>query len=99
MKQRLCALVLMGLASIAAAADVANGQRLYSVHCVGCHGATGEGVMPNAPKFSRGDGLMRADPDLLQQIKTGRGAMPGYFGILRDAEMFDLIAYLRTLPR
>jgi len=97
--KRLCALLLVCLAGPASAADVANGQRLYAVHCVGCHGATGEGVMPNAPKFNRGDGLMRADPDLLQQIKTGRGAMPAYFGILRDPDIYDLIAYLRTLPR
>ena len=95
----LFAVWLLCIASLAQAADVANGQRLYGVHCIGCHGATGEGVMPNAPKFNRGDGLMRADTDLLQQIKTGRGAMPAYFGILRDAEIFDLIAYLRTLPR
>ncbi len=81
------------------AADAANGQRLYAMHCVGCHGATGEGVMSNAPKFNRGDGLMRADPDLLSGIKTGRGAMPGYFGILRDREILDVISYLRTLQR
>jgi len=97
--KRLWCVSLLFFIGVAEAADVANGQRLYGAHCIGCHGATGEGVMPNAPKFNRGDGLMRADPDLLQQIKTGRGAMPAYFGILRDTEIFDLIAYLRTLPR
>jgi len=97
--RHLLAVLLVLEAATTLAADVASGQRLYSAHCVGCHGATGEGVMPNAPKFNRGDGLMRSDPDLLQQIKSGRGAMPAYFGILRDAQILDLIAYLRTLPR
>ena len=30
-------------------------------------------------------------------IRTGKGAMPGFFGVLREREILDVVAYLRTL--
>jgi cytochrome c6 len=30
-------------------------------------------------------------------IRSGKGAMPGYFGVLREREILDVVAYLRTL--
>jgi cytochrome c6 len=82
---------------IALAADVRNGERLYGAHCVSCHGPNGVPQMPAAPDFRRGNALLRADPDLLRAIRRGRGAMPGYAGILTEREILDVIAYLRTL--
>ncbi|MGB5081964.1 MAG: cytochrome c [Burkholderiales bacterium] len=79
------------------AADMLNGGRLYAVHCASCHGPTGVSVMPNAPNFARGDGLLRPDNALLSAIRSGKAAMPAYVGILSDREILDVIAYLRTL--
>jgi cytochrome c6 len=81
----------------APAADMLNGGRLYAVHCASCHGATGISVMPNAPNFARGDGLLRPDTALLSAIRSGKAAMPAYVGILSDREILDVVAYLRTL--
>ena len=39
---------------------------------------------------------MRSDGALFTSIKVGRGAMPGFLGILRERDLFDVIAYLRT---
>jgi cytochrome c6 len=33
----------------------------------------------------------------MSAIRNGKGTMPGYFGVLRDREILDVIAYLRTL--
>jgi cytochrome c6 len=79
------------------AADVQKGGRIYGAQCAVCHGADGTPVMPGTPNFKRMDRLMRPDMQLLMSIRTGKGAMPGYFGVLRDAEILDVIAYLRTL--
>jgi len=88
------------LASLTAfAADPQQGGKLYGKHCQNCHGATGVGQMPGLPDFSRAQGLMRSDNDLLQFVRNGSGMMPAYRGLLSDREILDVLAYLRTLRR
>lgn len=90
--------VLLFLAALGAqAADVIRGADLYRTHCAHCHGAQGRPVMPTAPDFTRLDRLMQADLLLLQSIRNGKGAMPAYQGLLRDRDILDVIAHLRTL--
>jgi cytochrome c6 len=84
-------------AGSAAAADIQRGGTMYSTHCAVCHGANGTPVMPGAPNFRRMESLMRPDMQLLIAIRNGKGAMPAYFGVLREREIMDVIAYLRTL--
>lgn len=81
----------------ARASDIANGARIYNTHCIGCHGINGRAVMPGVPVFATGDRLLQPDFVLMQTIKTGKNIMPPFLGILRDQEIFDVIAYLRTL--
>jgi cytochrome c6 len=81
------------------AANVIEGQRIYNQHCIGCHGPGGHSALPNAPHFSRGERLMQPDMTLLATIKSGKMVMPSFNGILRDQEILDVIAYLRTLQR
>jgi cytochrome c6 len=83
----------------AAAADVHRGATLYATHCAMCHGSSGAPVMPNAPNLRRFDTLLRPDMQLLATIRRGKGAMPGYLGLLKDREILDVIAHLRTLSQ
>jgi cytochrome c6 len=55
--------------------------------------------MPGSPNFQRGEKLMQADFVLLASIRRGRNVMPAYAGILRDQEIMDVVAHLRTLQR
>jgi cytochrome c6 len=95
------AALLCGLALLAAgnaqAADVSRGRSTYTTHCAVCHGADGNPVMPGAPNFRRMESLMRPDMQLLVSIRQGKGTMPGFFGVLRDRDILDVVAYLRTL--
>ncbi len=91
------ALAAVGATQPATAADIAKGAQLYSTHCAACHGLKGVPVMPGSPNFTRSEGLLQADLSVLAAIRAGKNAMPGYLGILRDAEILDVIAYLRTL--
>ncbi len=91
--------LLAALPSTGHAADTAEGQRLYQMHCIACHGATGESLIPNTPNFSRGEGLMQADIGIMASIKAGKNAMPAFAGVLRDQQILDVIAYLRTFQR
>jgi len=79
------------------ALDMANGGRLYGKHCALCHGADGVNVMPDAPNFARSERLLRPDMFILAAIKEGKNAMPSFAGTLKDSDILDVIAYLRTL--
>jgi cytochrome c6 len=91
------AATLAFLAGSACAADVQRGAMLYASHCALCHGNNGTPVMPGTPNFRRMESLMRPDIQLMTAIRNGKGAMPGYFGVLREREILDVIAFMRTL--
>ena len=89
--------VLAPLAHAAHAADVMKGGQLYRMHCASCHGGSGISAMPNAPSFARGERMTQPDQMLLGSIRRGRGAMPGFFGVLTDRDTLDVIAYMRSM--
>ena len=89
-------LALAGAATPLRAADVNNGRQIYNQHCASCHGPAGLSTMPNAPHVARSGTLLQPDVMLLASIRAGRNAMPGYAGILKDQEILDVIAYMRT---
>lgn len=94
------AVLLAGLCPApAAAADPARGATLYSRHCGACHGSGGEPVWPGAPDFRRPGALLRSDAQMLTLLERGRGVMPGYLGVLKERELLDLTAHLRTFIR
>ena len=79
------------------AADVIRGGELYRQHCAACHGAKGRPQMVGTPDFSQPATLLKPDMALLQAIRAGQGAMPAYQGLLRDRDLLDIVAHLRTL--
>lgn len=79
------------------AADVGRGAELYRQNCAGCHGGDGRPVMPMAPDFSKPNTMLKPDLTLLAAIRRGKGAMPAYQGLLRDRDILDIVAHLRTL--
>ncbi len=97
LRATMAAAALSTIAPAVVAADMLNGQRLYGLHCAVCHGATGITALPGAPSFARGERLMQPDIVLLASIRSGRNAMPGFVGLLRDREILDVISFLRTM--
>ncbi len=94
----LCCVMLIG-APQAIAGDPVNGGKLYNQHCKKCHGASGKSNLPGVADFSRGEGLLKADGELLDKITNGKGMMPAFRAILKDDEVSDVITYLRKLRR
>lgn len=95
----LAAALCLAFAGAAGAADIVRGGQTYALHCASCHGPAGQGVFPGAPKFQRGERLLQSDLALLKSVRSGKNAMPPFMGVLRDREILDVIAYLRTLQR
>lgn len=90
-------LILVAASREVLAANLGRGQQIYQMHCAACHGFRGEGVAPEAPKFQLGERLNKPDVMLMQSVKTGNKTMPPFFGVLKDAEILDVLGYVRTL--
>lgn len=95
----LAAVCLFGFSimSSSRAANTFRGGELYAMHCERCHGADGRGAMPGVSDFRRGRGLLRPDTELFDVVSNGKGVMPGFQGVLRNREILDVLAYIRTL--
>ena len=92
--------VLLLAASFGATgADTIRGAELYRTHCVNCHGANGVSTWPGAPNIARREGMLQPDMVLLQRLRAGKGAKPGYQGLMSDQDILNVIAYSRTLMR
>lgn len=106
----LCA-VMLGTTLLAHAADVEQGKKLYGQFCATCHGQSGKGDGPAAaalnpkPRDHTSKEYMSqlSDDDLLNVIKNGGASigksplMPPWGASLKDDQIKDIIAYVRTL--
>ena len=93
-------------------AAAARGRVLFVGNCAGCHGDRADGNGPAAPffgdhpprNFRRGDYKFRTtrdaaplDEDLFRTIRRGAGpSMPGW-PQLADAQVWDLVEYLKCI--
>ncbi len=96
------ALIVASTAPTAFAAS--PGADTYTSKCQMCHGATGLGDTPagKAMKtiaFNAPDVLKMSEADLTAITKNGKGKMPAYAGKLTDAQIKDVVAYVRTLQK
>lgn len=93
--------------------DPAQGARLYATYCASCHGPRGEGDGPAAaslqPKPARhADGALMnplSNDFVFKVIEKGGAAvgkspsMAPWGGSLSNAQIWDLVAFIRTLAR
>ncbi|MGD9896847.1 MAG: cytochrome c [Candidatus Methylacidiphilaceae bacterium] len=84
-----------------------SGRHLYLENCSGCHGAEGEGLLPNPPL--KDSPWVTGEPERLLRIvlngyagviRVGEteyhGRMPSWRTILKDEEIASLLTYLRS---
>ena len=93
------------------AQSAAEGQKLYMTHCSSCHGDKGRGdgaagkALPVKPADHTDGNLMNSFTDefLVTIISKGGAAvgkssfMPAWGGVLKDNQLQDLLAYLRSI--
>ena len=104
--------VVLLLARTAEAQDRAEGQKYYVTYCSGCHGESGRGDGPAAESLpvkptNHTDGAVMkqlSDKFLLEIISKGGASvgkspfMPAWGNQLREKQIRDIVAYLRSLP-
>ena len=102
----------LALVQATPAQDKAEGRKYYITYCSGCHGESGKGDGPAADSLpvrpaNHTDGaLMKqlSDKFLVEIISRGGGAvgkspfMPAWGSQLREKQIRDIVAYLRSLP-
>jgi len=89
--------------------DVLNrGKLVYLDQCAGCHMENGEGVAGVFPPIKGNTGVHASDPTSLARLvldgapsagtrqKPERFAMPGFAGKLSDADIADVLTYIRA---
>ena len=72
----------------------------YKAKCAACHGADGSGKAAMGTKdLGSADIQKMSDADLNAAITNGKGKMPAYKGKLTDAQITELVSYIRTLKK
>ena len=81
-----------------------TGDATYKAKCAMCHGADGTGNTPigknmKIRSFKSPEDIKATDAVLAKQTKEGVGKMQGYAGKLTDAQIQDVVTYIRTLQK
>ena len=79
---------------------IAAGKKIYLASCVGCHGKTGA-TQPEADFSSAGWWSSKTDAYLLWKVSDGVTAegMPSWNSTYKEDEIWDVLAYSKTLSK
>jgi mono/diheme cytochrome c family protein len=77
---------------------------LYKTKCSACHGPDGKGDTPVGKKlgardFASPEVQKETDEELIAIATKGKNKMPGYGTSLKDAQIKDLVLYIRDLAK
>jgi putative copper resistance protein D len=85
---------------------LARGKAVYEQHCLACHGAQGRGdgypfLKPPPADLGAAATRSKTDADLLITIRHGHPdtAMGSWRFALTEKEVWDVLAYVRTLQK
>jgi mono/diheme cytochrome c family protein len=106
-------IAMLAPALVHAQGNAAKGKALFDQNCVTCHGPKGKGDGPAAaalkpkPQNLSDKATMGKlkNQDIAKVIKNGGAAagksplMPPFGGSLKDSDIQDVVAYIRTLAK
>jgi len=101
---RAAAVILLAASIAGLAFAQAAGADTYKAKCAMCHGADGLATSPMAMKmkivsFKAPAMLKASDAQFIAATKNGKGTMKGYDGKLTEAQIKDVVSYIRTLQK
>ena len=100
----LCLMMMCALLTLISRADEAKGGEVYKVKCAMCHGPDGKGETATGKSLKLRD-LGSADvqnvhdSELKTLLENGKGKMPSFKGKLTDAQMGDVIQFVRSFKK
>jgi mono/diheme cytochrome c family protein len=101
---RTAAMILLAASIAAPAFAQSAGADTYKAKCAMCHGPDGTASVPmgkmyKIPSFKDPDQVKASDAALAAITKDGKGKMPSYNGKLTDAQIKEVVSYIRTLQK
>jgi mono/diheme cytochrome c family protein len=101
---RVAAVILLAVFIAGPALAQAPGADTYKAKCTTCHGADGLAATPVAKSLKvlsfKDPAMIKAsDAQFIASTESGKGKMPAYKGKLTDAQISDVIKYVRTLQK
>jgi cytochrome c6 len=106
MKKFVSGIALAGMLCLASTAvfaqDKANGEKVYKAKCAMCHGADGKGETATgkatkARDICSDDVKKESDAAWTDIVVKGKNKMPSYDKKITDADVKDVITYMRSL--
>ena len=99
---RVVAVVAIFAFAAVTASYAQDAAAIYKSKCQVCHGADGAGDTTMGKKlgtkdFHAPEVAKMTDTELFDITKKGKAKMPAYDGKLTDAQIKDLVKYIRTL--
>ncbi len=80
-----------------------SGRELYMTNCKSCHGEPGKNnpikLVPQPPDPAASQLQQNSDGALQFKISEGRGPMPAFKNVLTSAEVWNIIAFIRSLNK
>ena len=81
-----------------------SGADTYKSKCAMCHGADGLGETPagkmmKTPSFKSPESVKATDSEMIEVTKNGKAKMTAFKDKLTDAQIKDVVAYIRTLQK
>jgi mono/diheme cytochrome c family protein len=104
MKKIAFLVLLTATFAASAVAENADAKDLFVSKCAICHGADGSarttiGKNMKIRDFHSSEVQKQSDADLKAIITKGKGKMPAFEGKLTEAQIDQLLAYIRELPK
>jgi cytochrome c6 len=101
---RITGMILLGASFAMPVLAQQPGEATYKAKCAMCHGADGTANTPMGKSMKlrslkSPEDMKAADDVLFRQTKEGVGKMQGYAGRLTDAQIKDVVSYIRTLQK
>ena len=101
MKMRTGIMLAAMVAASLTTAFAQSGADTYKAKCLMCHAADGTASGPagkslNVPSFKASK---QTEAEMIAETKAGKGKMPAFAGKLTDAQIKDVVTYVRTLQK
>jgi len=101
MKMRTGIMLAAMVAAPLTTAFAQSGADTYKAKCLMCHAADGTASGPagkslNVPSFKASK---QTEAEMIAETKAGKGKMPAFAGKLTDAQIKDVVTYVRTLQK
>jgi mono/diheme cytochrome c family protein len=100
----LLSLAIFGALLFGVPAKADDAPALYTTKCAACHAADGSGDTAAGkammvPDLRAAEVQKMSDADLIDATTNGKGKMPAYKGKVTDAQIKQLVAYIRQLKK